>query len=76
MANTPEVDEYLQRTNNLQLIAISIAGNPTIDAETHSMMGQIVAAVEGLLTVLRRLPPLAPPPPPPPPPPTPEPEHQ
>jgi len=63
MANTPEVDEYLQRTNALTQTAISISGNPTIDQDTFSMMRQIQSALSAFLTVLQRLPPVAPTPP-------------
>ena len=69
MANTPAVDEWLEKTNGLQLTAISISGNPTIDRETSAMMRQIITAATALITVLQRLPPEAPMLPPPGPPP-------
>jgi hypothetical protein len=62
---TPEVTEWLAKTNNLQLAAISISGNPTIDADTHMMMRMIMTACQSLMSALRNLPPVGFTPPPP-----------
>jgi len=64
MANTPAVDEWLQKTNDLNVTAIALASGRNITAEEASMMRQIVSAARGLITVLQLLPPEAPPPPP------------
>ena len=57
MANTPEVDEWLQKTNNLVVAAIGLAGGRNIEGDIASMMRQVQSACSGLLTVLQRLPP-------------------
>jgi hypothetical protein len=62
MANTPEVDEWLEKTNNLTRAAISLASGTTIDYELGAMMRQVQSGCAVLLTALQRLPPAAPPP--------------
>jgi hypothetical protein len=60
MANTPEVDEWLQKTNNLTLAAISLAAGTTMDYELGAMMRQVQSGCAVLLTALQRLPPPGP----------------
>jgi hypothetical protein len=62
-ANTPEVDDWLAKSAQLTAAAISLAGNPSVDAATSSMMRQVQAGCMVLLTALQRLPPVAPEPP-------------
>ena len=54
MANTPEVDEWLQRTNQLTVAAISLAAQRA-DEDVSSMMRQVRAAASTLITALSHL---------------------
>ena len=56
MANTPEVDEYLQKTMNLVNAAIALSGANNSDDATWSMMRQVQTAVMTLLTAMQRIP--------------------
>jgi hypothetical protein len=53
-ANTPEVDEWLQKTNALTVAAIGLTAAP-IDQDTAAMMRQVQAGCAVLLTALQRL---------------------
>jgi hypothetical protein len=53
-ANTPEVDEWLQKSNNLTNAAIALAAYP-IDQDTAAMMRQVQSGCMVLLTALQRL---------------------
>jgi len=73
MANTPEVDEWLEKTNNLQRAAITLSGGPPVDDDTRAMMLQVRTACQALLTAMQNIPmgtrppgnqmPMSPPPP-------------
>ena len=58
--NTPEVNEWLQKTQALLMAAVSISGNPTIDRATASMMRQCRTMGQAFLQALQSLPPEAP----------------
>ena len=59
--NTPEVNEWLQKTNQLLMAAVSISGQPTIDRANASMMRQCRTMGQAFLQALQSLPPEAPP---------------
>jgi hypothetical protein len=54
MANTPEVDDWLQKTNQLTVAAIGLAAAP-INVDEAAMMRQVQSACAVLLTALQRL---------------------
>ena len=54
MANTPEVDEWLAKTNNLLTAAVSLSAAP-VDADTAAMMRQVRTAAVSLMTALQQL---------------------
>jgi hypothetical protein len=62
--NTAFVNEWLQKTAQLQELAIAESGKSSVDQETFSAMRMIQSASAALLTVLQRLPPVAIPQPP------------
>jgi len=61
MANTPEVDDWLQKTNNLTNAAIFLS-QKTVSQDEAAMMRQVQTGCAVLLTALQRLilPPLPP----------------
>jgi hypothetical protein len=54
MANTPEVDEWLAKTNQLTTAAIALTAGH-IDDNTAAMMRQVQSGCAVLLTALNRL---------------------
>ena len=67
MANTPEVDDWLAKTNQLLMAAVGLSAERNIDSDTARMMRQCRTMAQSFLQSLQSLPPEAPPPPPPPP---------
>ena len=59
--NTPEVNEWLGKTQQLLMAAVSLSGNATIDRATVSMMRQCRTMAQAFLQALQSLPPEAPP---------------
>jgi hypothetical protein len=55
MANTPEVDEWLEKTNNLTRAAIHLAAANPVDHDTAAMMRQVMTAATVLIAAMQRL---------------------
>jgi hypothetical protein len=57
--NTAFVEEWLQKTAQLQELGIAESGKQFIDEQTFASLRKIQSACAALLTVLQRLPPMA-----------------